>query len=215
MSVILAVEDETLVRDYLTDILEEAGYQVVSAANADEAIEILESRNDIRILITDVNMPGSMDGLRLACAVKDRWPPIKIIIATGREPPRSDAMPIIVNFCQSPICHIAFSRRSVRSTSPLQSNLSEGAEPAFRTRCRRGRSYRSFLGHSPTFRPSRTLQPDRGNSQPATLGGGSPRQAIPSSEHYILELRFFKPARLWLRQMHDAATPPARVHRLQ
>jgi CheY-like chemotaxis protein len=94
MSVILTVEDETLVGDYLGEILEGAGYQVVAAANADEAIEILESRNDIRVLITDINMPGSMDGLRLAAAVKDRWPPIKIIIATGKEAPRREEMPM-------------------------------------------------------------------------------------------------------------------------
>jgi DNA-binding NtrC family response regulator len=102
LSVILAVEDETLVKDYLTDILEEAGYQVVSAANVDEAIEILGSRNDIRILITDVNVPGSMDGLRVAWVVKDRWPPIKIIIATGKEPPRSETMPIDSQFLPKP-----------------------------------------------------------------------------------------------------------------
>jgi two-component system, response regulator PdtaR len=102
MSVILAVEDETLVRDYLTGVLEDAGYQVVSAANADEAIEILESRNDIRILITDVNMPGSMDGLRLAAAVKDRWPPIKIIIATGKDRPGSQELPLGSQFLPKP-----------------------------------------------------------------------------------------------------------------
>jgi len=54
----------------------------------------LESRDDIRVLITDINMPGSMDGLRLAAAVKHRWPPIKIIIATGKEAPRKDEMPM-------------------------------------------------------------------------------------------------------------------------
>ena len=102
MSVILTVEDETLIRDYLGQILEQAGYQVVSAANADEAIEILESRDDIRIIITDINMPGSMDGLRLAAAVKDRWPPIKIVIATGKARPRREEMPIDSQFLSKP-----------------------------------------------------------------------------------------------------------------
>jgi two-component system, response regulator PdtaR len=102
MLVILTVEDETLVRDYLGEILEQAGYQVVSAANADEAIEILETRNDIRVLITDVNMPGSMDGLRLAAAVRDRWPPIKIIIATGKGAPRREEMPMGSQFLPKP-----------------------------------------------------------------------------------------------------------------
>jgi CheY-like chemotaxis protein len=92
MSVILIVEDETLVRFYLGEILEYAGYQVVSAANADEAIEILESRNDIRVLITDINMPGSMEGLRLAAAVN----------ATGKEAPRREEMPIDSQFLAKP-----------------------------------------------------------------------------------------------------------------
>ena len=102
MSVILIVEDETFVKYYLEEILEYAGYQVVSAANADEAIEILESRNDIRVLITDINMPGSMDGLRLAAAVKDRWPPIKIIVATGKDAPRREEMPMDSQFLPKP-----------------------------------------------------------------------------------------------------------------
>jgi two-component system, response regulator PdtaR len=102
MSVILIVEDETFVKYYLEEILEYAGYQVVSAANADEAIEILEPRNDIRVLITDINMPGSMDGLRLAAAVKDRWPPIKIIVATGKEAPRREEMPMDSQFLPKP-----------------------------------------------------------------------------------------------------------------
>src|ERR1700734_1423173 len=93
MSVILTVEDETLLSAYLGQVLKDAGYQVIAAANADEAIEILEARDDIRIVITDVNMPGSMDGLRLAAAVKDRWPPIKIIVVTGHKPPELDELP--------------------------------------------------------------------------------------------------------------------------
>ena len=102
MPVILTVEDETLVRDYLGEILEQAGYQVVSAANADDAIEILELRDDIRIIITDISMPGSKDGLRLAAAVRDRWPPIRIIIATGKEAPRKDEMPMASQFLPKP-----------------------------------------------------------------------------------------------------------------
>jgi two-component system, response regulator PdtaR len=101
-SVILIVEDETLPRLYLGEVLERAGYQVVSAANADEAIEVLKSRDDIHTIITDINMPGSMDGLRLAAAVKDRWPPIKIIIATGKEAPRREEMPVDSQFLPKP-----------------------------------------------------------------------------------------------------------------
>jgi two-component system, response regulator PdtaR len=102
MSVILTVEDEPFLSVYLSAVLEDAGYSVIAAANADQAIEILEARNDIRIVITDVNMPGSMDGLRLAAAVKDRWPPIKIIIATGKDAPRKDEMPRDSQFLPKP-----------------------------------------------------------------------------------------------------------------
>ena len=65
-------------------MIEDAGFEVVEAANADEAILLLESRNDIRIVFTDVHMPGSMDGLRLAQAVRNRWPPIKLIVTSGQ-----------------------------------------------------------------------------------------------------------------------------------
>jgi len=62
-------------------------------AIADEAIAVLERRSDIHTIITDINMPGSMDGLRLAAAVRDRWPPIKIIVVTGHKPPELDELP--------------------------------------------------------------------------------------------------------------------------
>jgi two-component system, response regulator PdtaR len=63
--------------------VEDAGYEVIEAADADEAIAILESRDDIRVIFTDIQMPGSMDGLKLAHAVRHRWPPIKIIVTSG------------------------------------------------------------------------------------------------------------------------------------
>ena len=60
-----------------------AGFDVVEAANADDAIEILEVRRDIAVVFTDIQMPGSMDGLKLARAVRGRWPPIKIVATSG------------------------------------------------------------------------------------------------------------------------------------
>jgi two-component system, response regulator PdtaR len=93
MSVVLTVEDECFVSEYLGHVLAKAGYTVIAAADADEAIAILESRDDIRIVFTDINMPGSMDGLKLAAAVKDRWPPIELVIATGKGTPSKDEMP--------------------------------------------------------------------------------------------------------------------------
>lgn len=82
---VLIVEDEPLVRLCAVETIEQAGFDVIEAANADEAIRILESRRDIRVVFTDIHMPGSMDGLKLARAVRDRWPPIKIIVTSGRE----------------------------------------------------------------------------------------------------------------------------------
>jgi CheY-like chemotaxis protein len=81
--VVLVVEDEPLMLIDAVDLVSEAGFEAIGAKNADEAIRILESRDDIRIVFTDVNMPGSMDGIRLAHAVRDRWPPIEIIVTSG------------------------------------------------------------------------------------------------------------------------------------
>jgi CheY-like chemotaxis protein len=92
-SVILIVEDETLIRWGAVKMAEDAGFKVLEAANADEAIQILETRNDIRVIFTDIHMPGSMDGLKLAHAVRDRWPPIQIIVTSGREYPKKLDLP--------------------------------------------------------------------------------------------------------------------------
>src|SRR5882762_8994065 len=81
--VVLIVEDEFLLRMDAVDMIAAAGFEVVEAANADDAIEILESRPDITVVFTDIQMPGSMDGLKLARAVRGRWPPIKIIATSG------------------------------------------------------------------------------------------------------------------------------------
>jgi CheY-like chemotaxis protein len=81
--VVLIVEDEFLLRLDAANMIEAAGFEVVEAANADEAIEILEARRDITVVFTDIQMPGSMDGLKLARAVRGRWPPIKIVATSG------------------------------------------------------------------------------------------------------------------------------------
>jgi len=81
---VLIVEDELLVRTNAVEIIEAEGFHVVEAKNADDAIAILEQRNDIGLIFTDIDMPGSMEGLKLAHFVKDRWPPIKIIATSGQ-----------------------------------------------------------------------------------------------------------------------------------
>jgi CheY-like chemotaxis protein len=81
--VVLVVEDEPLLRLNAVDIAEESGALALQAANADEAILVLESRSDVRIVFTDIQMPGSIDGLELAHAVRHRWPGIQFIITSG------------------------------------------------------------------------------------------------------------------------------------
>ena len=82
--VILIVEDDQLLKLLTVDIVKEAGFVALEAGGADEAVAILESRSDIALLLTDIDMPGSMDGLKLAHAVRNRWPPIKVIVVSGR-----------------------------------------------------------------------------------------------------------------------------------
>ena len=91
--VVLIVEDEALVRMTAVDMIEEAGFEVLEATNADEAILLLEARRDITVVFTDIEIPGSMDGLRLAHAVRGRWPPIKIIATSGRYVVRDGDLP--------------------------------------------------------------------------------------------------------------------------
>ena len=81
--VVLIVEDEFLLRMNAAEMIGEAGFDIVEAGNADEAIAILEARADIQVVFTDIQMPGSMDGLRLARFVRGRWPPIKIVATSG------------------------------------------------------------------------------------------------------------------------------------
>src|ERR1700726_2991813 len=83
-AVVLVVEDEMLLRVRAVDMVEDAGYTSVEAVDADEAVAILESRSDIALVFTDIQMPGSMDGLRLAHSVRERWPSIKIVLVSGQ-----------------------------------------------------------------------------------------------------------------------------------
>jgi CheY-like chemotaxis protein len=89
----LVIEDEPLIRMIAAETVEEAGFTALEAENADKAIGLLEQRQDIRILFTDVNMPGAMDGLKLAHYVHDRWPEVKIIVTSGRSRLRDEELP--------------------------------------------------------------------------------------------------------------------------
>jgi two-component sensor histidine kinase/CheY-like chemotaxis protein len=100
---VLVVEDEMVLRMRAVDIVEDAGFTPVEAVNADEAIAILESRSDIDLLFTDIQMPGSMDGLKLAHAVHDRWPSIKIILVSGQVKPSDAERPANSRFFGKPL----------------------------------------------------------------------------------------------------------------
>src|SRR3712207_5277267 len=87
--VVLLVDDEPLVRMTTADELEEAGFHVLEAANADVALVVLEARSkEVRLLLTDIDMPGSMNGLELAEAVHARWPHIALVVSSGYQRPR-------------------------------------------------------------------------------------------------------------------------------
>jgi CheY-like chemotaxis protein len=91
--IVLIVEDEFLLRMDAVDMIASAGFDTLEAVNADDAIEILEARPDIAVVFTDIQMPGSMDGLKLARAVRGRWPPIKIVATSGQVDVRAVDLP--------------------------------------------------------------------------------------------------------------------------
>jgi DNA-binding NtrC family response regulator len=100
--VVLVVEDEAVILMDTVDLIEGAGFQAIGVFNADEAIRILEGRNDIRVVVTDINIPGSMDGLKLAQAVRHRWPPIELIVTSGKHYFRDEDLPIRARFFPKP-----------------------------------------------------------------------------------------------------------------
>jgi CheY-like chemotaxis protein len=101
-SVVLVVEDDALLRMHAAEVIGEAGFEVLEADGADEAIRLLESRTDIRIIFTDIDMPGSMNGLKLAHAVANRWPPIRIVATSGHFHVRDGDLPTGGRFIAKP-----------------------------------------------------------------------------------------------------------------
>jgi len=102
MPVILVVEDETLVRLVAVKLLIDAGYRVLEARDADEALEILAERPDCRAIITDVKMPGSVDGIQLAHLVAERWPSMGIGVVSGNALPSAGDLPVGTRFLPKP-----------------------------------------------------------------------------------------------------------------
>jgi CheY-like chemotaxis protein len=83
-TVVLVIEDEPVLRMNMVDLVEEAGFEAAEAANSQQAMRLLESRSDISIILSDIEMPPGLDGMALAAMVRDRWPPIAIILVSGQ-----------------------------------------------------------------------------------------------------------------------------------
>ena len=105
--VVLIVEDDEMLRLLAFIIVEEAGCVALEAGDAEEAVALLESRPDICLLFTDVNMPGSMNGLELAHAVRSRWPPMKILVVSSESRPQPCELPSSSSFVGKPYCPAA------------------------------------------------------------------------------------------------------------
>ncbi len=99
---VLVVEDEPLIRLAAVDLVESAGFVALEATNADQAIAILEANRDIRLVFTDMDMPGSMNGVKLAQYVRNRWPPIHLIVASGKSVIAENDLPKGTRFFSKP-----------------------------------------------------------------------------------------------------------------
>ena len=84
--IVLIVEDHLLVQITATARIEDGGLSTLVAGDADEAMAILTSRDDVAAVFTDIDMPGSMDGLALAAIIRRRWPQIQVVVTSGQRP---------------------------------------------------------------------------------------------------------------------------------
>jgi CheY-like chemotaxis protein len=100
--VVLVVEDEPLLRLFAVEMVEDGGFEALEAGGSNEAIRILEVRFDIRVVFTDIDMPGGVNGLKLAAIIRDRWPPIAIIITSGKSAPMAKDMLVGAPFFAKP-----------------------------------------------------------------------------------------------------------------
>ena len=101
-AVVLVVEDNHLILMSALDLVASAGYEGLAAANADEAIAILEKRPDVKLVFTDIEMPGTIDGVKLAHYIRDRWPSIHLIVASGKEIKEESQLPSGSRFFSKP-----------------------------------------------------------------------------------------------------------------
>ena len=101
-ALVLVVEDEFLIRLSTVQMVEEAGCETLEAASADEALAVLVRRPDIDVVFTDVNMPGSMNGLELAQSIAEHWPSVRVVLTTGKVIVRDKDLPEDNRFIPKP-----------------------------------------------------------------------------------------------------------------
>jgi len=116
-ALIVVVEDDVFERMGASGMFLDAGYRVLEAGDADEALRFFDTNADIRLLFTDVSMPGSMSGSDLARHVAERWPRVGIIMASGR--PRPHKLPLNMLFHDKPYEPAAVLRQAREMTSQL------------------------------------------------------------------------------------------------
>jgi two-component system, response regulator PdtaR len=109
VAVVLVVEDEFLIRLNTVDMVEEAGFDTLEAGNADEALQVLEGHPEIAIVFTDINMPGSMNGIELAELVAEHWPRVRVVLTSGRVLLRDEDLPDEDRFIPKPFDEVQLS----------------------------------------------------------------------------------------------------------
>lgn len=124
--VVLVVEDSAIIRMSAVDLVLSAGYEALEAGDADEAIRILEARDDIDLVFTDVQMPGTMDGIKLSHYIRDRWPPVKLIVASGAAIVEESMLPAGSRFFPKPYDDLTITeamQRMLSSENPKARSL--------------------------------------------------------------------------------------------
>ena len=100
--VVLVVEDHPLVRMAVQEVMIEAGFKALDASSASAAIRTLEAGPDIRLVFTDAEMPGTLNGIGLAHYIRKRWPRVKLIVVSGKREIASDELPAGARFFHKP-----------------------------------------------------------------------------------------------------------------
>ena len=126
--IILLVEDEFLFRVMEMEVLRDAGFHVLEAGDADEAFECLKKHEDIKVVLTDVAMPGSMNGFEFARLVSQGWPQVGVLVISGKRPPKEGDLPPRAVFVPKPVSPRALVEkvRSMLGPAPRQADMDMG-----------------------------------------------------------------------------------------